>query len=366
MRHGQVLSLDALLSLVLVILVLGTITSTSENLKKEISDMVGWYERANIGDNMLDVLIRSPGDPVNWEEAPGSVRMIGLRSTSGQYIENKKLQTFIDLAESGDARTREILLNISMNRSFLLAFYIPTLNINVTLQFSPGSGLEITGINVTRAGNTSAGLSLPNQSPLFALEYSKGGFVPNPGDVLAVLEGARREAEWMGLSSGVMPMGVLEYNGSVTITDGNASRIIAGILTSDVPSHALLNVTVPEDEKGYAVIVILDGNQTKALGLWKNDSSSQVEARLWRLLSNGSLESLNVRVYSSDAGGILIPWNQIITNPDSLRGEKPVEVWFYDKSFTWVTVKDEANLKILLRPKFEPLSVKLWMWESKR
>jgi hypothetical protein len=94
MRRGQLFSLDALLSLVMVIVILGAITNASDTVKGEITSMVGWYERANIADNMLDILTKNPGEPENWTAAPSTVKVLGLRSNDYPYaLSLKKIET---------------------------------------------------------------------------------------------------------------------------------------------------------------------------------------------------------------------------------------------------------------------------------
>ncbi|WP_054840508.1 hypothetical protein [Thermococcus sp. JCM 11816] len=97
-RGGQIFSLDAMLSLVIIIMVVGTVSATSENLKNEITSLVGWYERANIAENMLDVLTRSPGgEPEDWEKNIASVIVPGLRSLrGGNNLDYSKVMALVE------------------------------------------------------------------------------------------------------------------------------------------------------------------------------------------------------------------------------------------------------------------------------
>ena len=48
MRRGQLLSIDALLSLVIVVMVVGVVMNTNDMIRAEITNLLDWYDRANI------------------------------------------------------------------------------------------------------------------------------------------------------------------------------------------------------------------------------------------------------------------------------------------------------------------------------
>lgn len=129
MRRGQLFSMDALISLVLVIMVLGTVSATSENLRGEIASMIGWYERANIADSMLDVLMKSPGEPEDWESGSGTVKVVGLRDRRYPFaLDYRKI-----IALNGSKAKLEPILNqLAHEKDFLFEIYISTFNVSVS------------------------------------------------------------------------------------------------------------------------------------------------------------------------------------------------------------------------------------------
>jgi hypothetical protein len=189
-RRGQLLSLDAMLALVMVVVLLGTITSTSSALQNEISTMVSWYDRANIASNMLDVLTKSPGDPANWSEDVSRLKSLGLRSNDRPYaISYDKMSTLMGLED--DAVVVQSLVNMSIGKDFELQFYLTNATVKLTGDFpkkifidlSDGRDRNIqigqgsTGNNAFKAANvTLNGDKLSKRGQPYSL---------SPGDVLA-------------------------------------------------------------------------------------------------------------------------------------------------------------------------------------
>ncbi|WP_297479912.1 hypothetical protein [Thermococcus sp.] len=139
MRRGQLLSLDALVALVVVIFILSAVTSASQNIESGLSSMLGWYERTNLADNMLDVLINTPGEPSNWTENLSVVRVPGLRSINGQYVDYNKITTLFDNVHSGNSTLLNALWNLSGHNNFRLTFYFVNSSISANYSFSASS-----------------------------------------------------------------------------------------------------------------------------------------------------------------------------------------------------------------------------------
>ncbi|NJE45869.1 hypothetical protein E3E35_00285 [Thermococcus sp. GR7] len=130
MRRGQLLSFDAMLSLIIVILMLGMITSTSSALKDDITIMLGWYERANIGDNMLDIIVKNPGVPSDWESDPSNLVYLGLESSRyPNTIDYLKIEALNKAVNDNDPTIRSALANLSMGKDFTLGFYLTRVEI---------------------------------------------------------------------------------------------------------------------------------------------------------------------------------------------------------------------------------------------
>ncbi|ASJ06428.1 hypothetical protein [Thermococcus pacificus] len=189
-RRGQILSLDAMLALVMVVVMLGTITSTSTALQNEISTMVSWYDRANIASNMLDVLTKNPGDPANWIKDASKLRSLGLRSDTYPYaVSYEKISALMQLGD--DTAVVNSLISMSNNKDFELHLYLTNTTVSLTGNFpkrvfidlSDGKdrnmqiGQGSTGNNPFDATNvTLNGDKLPKRNQPYSL---------SPGDVLA-------------------------------------------------------------------------------------------------------------------------------------------------------------------------------------
>ncbi|WP_297489507.1 hypothetical protein [Thermococcus sp.] len=132
MRRGQLLSLDALISLIVMMFVFAAVVNTSTALKDEIASTLGWYERANIADNMLDVLMKSPGEPVDWELNPSSAKVVGLRDPSSIY--SMSYEKIVALGENPAGVVRA-LLNESGGKDFLLSIYLSRFRVSISGRF---------------------------------------------------------------------------------------------------------------------------------------------------------------------------------------------------------------------------------------
>ncbi|ASJ03307.1 hypothetical protein A3L09_08580 [Thermococcus profundus] len=131
-RRGQLLSLDAMLSLIVMIFVFAAVLNTSAALKGEITSMLGWYERANIAENMLDVLTKSPGEPEDWENDPGSVETVGLRSSDKIYALNyRKLMAL----NSSVTELAGKLANLSNDKDFMVETFVSRYNVGIEGRF---------------------------------------------------------------------------------------------------------------------------------------------------------------------------------------------------------------------------------------
>nr|WP_206205953.1 hypothetical protein [Thermococcus sp. JdF3] len=124
--------MDALISIVLVIMILGTVSATSESLRSEIASMVGWYERANIADNMLDVLTKSPGEPEDWEIHAKDAQVIGLRSPDEPHtIDYEKLMALNSSLDD----VKEKLMRLAEWKDFMIETFVSSFNISIEGRF---------------------------------------------------------------------------------------------------------------------------------------------------------------------------------------------------------------------------------------
>ncbi|WP_297470084.1 hypothetical protein [Thermococcus sp.] len=119
MRRGQLLSFDALISLVIVIFILSAVSSSADSFTSGISSMVGWYERINLADNMINVLVNSPGEPENWNST--DVIVFGLSGKNG-YVDYSKLSKLISLLESNNTHAVSVLERMASGMNFQISF----------------------------------------------------------------------------------------------------------------------------------------------------------------------------------------------------------------------------------------------------
>ncbi|EHR79176.1 hypothetical protein OCC_01564 [Thermococcus litoralis DSM 5473] len=132
MRKGQLLSIDALLSLVIVVMVVGVVMNTNDMIRAEITNLLDWYDRANIANNMLDVLTKNPGYPEDWEENVSGVKMIGLRH--GNYSYALDYEKILALNRSKGNLT-EIFDQLARGKDFMFEFYVSKFNVSVKGRF---------------------------------------------------------------------------------------------------------------------------------------------------------------------------------------------------------------------------------------
>jgi len=131
-RRGQLLSIDALLSLVIVVMVVGVVMNTNDMIKAEITGLLDWYDRANIANNVLDVLTKNPGYPEDWESNVSNVKMVGLRDNAYPFaLDYDKI---IALNRSRDNLT-EIFNQLARGKDFLFEIYVSKFNVSIEGRF---------------------------------------------------------------------------------------------------------------------------------------------------------------------------------------------------------------------------------------
>jgi len=156
-RRAQLLSTDALISLLLVIMIIGAVSSTSENLRNGIASLVGWYGRSNAANNMLDVLLKTPGVPENWSENVSLVRVPGLRLSNGPHLDYSKVRALIEGVRSKNPSLLSALWNLSNHHNFELAFSLPNQSVYLRYSYnvSEPAGRQLAICNVGQLGNSS-------------------------------------------------------------------------------------------------------------------------------------------------------------------------------------------------------------------
>ncbi|AFK22819.1 hypothetical protein [Pyrococcus sp. ST04] len=140
MKKGQIFSLDAFVALTMTIILLGTISTTSDSIREAISSIVEWYERVNIPDNMLDVLLKTPGEPPNWNDNITNAKSFGLKEEDSPFVSYEKALVFFDLIKKDDSKVLDFLRNLSLGKPFCLEFYLGIWNFTVNFTWNPDAG----------------------------------------------------------------------------------------------------------------------------------------------------------------------------------------------------------------------------------
>lgn len=174
MRKGQLLTIDALLSLVIVVMVIGVVMNTNDMIKAEITNLLDWYDRANIANNMLDVLTKNPGYPEDWEKNVSNVKMVGLRDKDYTFaLDYEKIVVF---NKSKDQMV-DMLNQLARGKDFLFEIYISKFNVSVSGRFPRVYIANYTFVG--RHGNTNIKIAGdPDGNKYFIVTYvkiNKGG-----------------------------------------------------------------------------------------------------------------------------------------------------------------------------------------------
>ncbi|WP_297068640.1 hypothetical protein [Thermococcus sp.] len=283
MRRGQLLSLDAMLSLVIVIVILGAVTNASDIVKGEITSMVGWYERANIADNMLDILTKSPGEPKNWTAAPSTIQVLGLRSNDYSYALslNKiealpKIQNVTPVIES--------LTKAAENKDFKLEVYITRTQFNISGSFPKEIYIDLSS---EEDRNIEIGEGATGNNPFAAenvtldgapLQKSNKPYTLSPGDVLTfytlsniTVHDARNNQDYPISADSYVEIYVISAGSNFQVTwndqglhitgQGQVRIIVKGY--EDNRIHVEANVVYPENSSTpYYALTVINGSET--------------------------------------------------------------------------------------------------------
>jgi len=342
MRRGQILSLDALLSLVIVVMVIGVVINANDMIKAEITNLVEWYDKANIVSNMLDVLTKSPGCPKDWEEDVTRVRVVGLRSADYSYaLDYDKLM----MLNSSINHVRGSLLNLSGWKDFQLEFYLMTKNFSV-------SGEVPENLSVSLQFIYPANLSKPS----FSFAIINGTVVHDIDTIVR----SKNASPWIEYQERRLVVAKLIHNNTV-IARNQGKELMVGKLRQNIPICTYLEVEVPQ-EAGNVTFVILDGEISKGLLIKKDSTDSNVTAVLaWKEGTQSVVKS-----YEGNTTTVKIPWKDIFGEFNPENGAKPVEFWLYESNFNGnVILRDLDNIGLLLGPKLEPILIKLWVWDDR-
>ena len=138
-------------------MIIGAVSTTSENLKNGIASLVSWYGRSNIANNMLDVLLKTPGLPENWSENVSLIRVPGLRLSDGPYIDYSKVEALIKGINSQNPSLINALWNLSNHHNFELAFSFPKrfIHLQYSYNLSGTTGGQVAICSVSQLGSSS-------------------------------------------------------------------------------------------------------------------------------------------------------------------------------------------------------------------
>ena len=243
-RRGQLLSIDALLSLVIVVMVVGVVMNTNDMIKAEITNLLDWYDRANIANNMLDVLTKNPGYPEDWESNVSSVKMVGLRDADYQFaLDYEKLEA-LNTSINGAFIQNSYLLNLSRGHDFEIEVYITKRDVNASGRFPRGE------TNIVFESNPGVNLDINGSSPngVFQVEWIE--ITKNNGSIY------RNEQICTSLKSGNLVdlenNDVLEFKVSEDITITGIRGEVIGPYLIPAGSIVTINVLVTQS-KGFQI-----------------------------------------------------------------------------------------------------------------
>ncbi|MBP1911753.1 hypothetical protein [Thermococcus stetteri] len=183
--------------IVMLIFVVGAITDTSSALKSEIAGMLEWYERANIAENMLDVLTKNPGEPEDWYLHPADARVSGLRDSNISYaLDYEKFIVF----NSSKEQIKDKLVELAMGKDFKIVSFISNFNVDIV-----GSYPKVYLDNVTfsrKGGNVRFDIQgSPNGNDFFSIEsiaITRGGQTYINSSITALADNSHRKIPLVG------------------------------------------------------------------------------------------------------------------------------------------------------------------------
>jgi len=222
------------------------------------------------------------------------------------------------------------------------------------LSFGTGQPLAVSSL----LGNYTYPQELNASEAWNRVAYTNASFLVNPSNVSSVLE-ARTNATWVSYSERNTVMSLFKYNSTITIVGNDSGIVLAGVLRYDVPDYAMLRVDVPA-ETGYVLLIAVDGGTLKAIGIWKTSVNGSVNAEVWEDSGTGLS---TVATFRGSNTSVTIPWSVIFSGPAGFG--RPVLLYMYSNGFTGpVTLVDEGDIGVLMTPMYEPLLVKLWVWDE--
>jgi len=334
-RRGQILSMDALISVVLVIMILGTLASASDNLKYEITSLVNWYERANVADNMLDVLVKTPGVPADWEENPAALKHVGLAGHHGGIAE-KKVKKLLEILGKDDEVKRRVvddLLNLSMGNDFELVLYTGYWNVTIDYEWNPFGGdgevMETTLYDCSNATEikyeNDPGPALIDCDLLTLRNETLSSHCPICVKGSVLLDGSRSEVLLSGTCSQTGTYGFLSVLGDVLlINDGSRAiknsygdvYIAGGIKISGVEN----GVTVDLKARN---IYVFGSTEEPVLDL-KNGSNNNI-----------LIQTIGGHIFILVSGD----WYALTGDPKSLSS------WYYWNGSAWKSADDRVQIQ---------------------
>ncbi len=341
-RRGQMFSLDALISLVIVILMLGTITSTSSSLKNEIEGMIGWYERANIADNMLDVLTKSPGEPANWFNNTSELRVLGLASNLTMGVDYNKLNALIELIDRQNKNVVDSLNKLSTGKDFLMKFI---------------RGRTIIGVDFEYNGNTEGGTGEYTPIDISCTVDLHGSEFVTPPAPPSNSEGGIVECDPFEVTGSGTLFFNYDYNlcfgGSVIASDENSGSV--HISNNKVGSYVSIAGDLISEKKGAIQISVTYGSLYIGGVAWLDTTgSSQIYAReIYVLGRTGKTPLISItetatnRIQADNGLFFLVDgqW-YAVRNFQMGRGQLSYGEWYKLVNGTWVDASSDVKIII--------------------
>ena len=95
-KKGQLFSLDLVASVVIFIILFAFIISLWNLYSTRLSENIYSEELQLLSFQITDLLVKSQGEPTNWENNPENVSVIGLK-LNPNYLDSNKINAFLTL-----------------------------------------------------------------------------------------------------------------------------------------------------------------------------------------------------------------------------------------------------------------------------
>jgi len=147
--YGYIFTIDALLSLILIIVIIGVSADAMDIAGTKITDFSNEKSNERIVVDLAEVLIKTPGSPENWEEIKYFNRVTpGLRDIKSNYADNKLSMAKINYLKS-NPNLMDKMIPEGLNCSLMIYPTDPSLPAIPVINRTPKDDSEVYIVNRT-------------------------------------------------------------------------------------------------------------------------------------------------------------------------------------------------------------------------